>query len=448
MLTYFVKAAALKKPVVNIFWFRRDLRLEDNAGLYHALRSPRPVVPIFIFDKAILDKLENKSDARVQFIFETLRVLHEQLTHLRSSLEDYYGLPLDVFKKLSEKYRIETVFCNHDYEPYARERDQEVATWLKELGSNFMSFKDQVIFEKNDIVKDNGEAYTVFTPYSKKWHAALDESMMKSFPVENYKDNFYQQPSQKLLELSEIGFQHVTAEFPPANPEDEILTHYKQDRDFPGLDHTSRLGIHLRFGTISIRKLVKKAIGLSAVYLNELIWREFYQMILWHFPAVGNGASFKPAYDRIEWRFDESEFERWCVGKTGYPIVDAGMRQLNQTGFMHNRVRMITASFLCKHLLIDWRLGEAYFAEKLLDYDLASNNGGWQWAAGSGCDATPYFRIFNPYLQTKRFDPQLTYIKRWVPEFQEFDYPLPIVDHAYARARCLEVYSKALKKNG
>lgn len=431
---------------INIFWFRRDLRLEDNAGLYHALKDDLPVLPVFIFDTAILDKLDNKADARVEFIHAALVQMQQKLEKKGSSLEVFHGLPVDIFSKLISKYTIGTVFTNHDYEVYATQRDQSIAKLLKENNIGFRSFKDQVIFEKNEVIKDNGEPYTVFTPYSRKWKATLNDFYIKPYPAKKYHRHFYKQSPQKIPSLKQIGFKETGSKFPPALPDDEIIQHYSKQRDIPAIKGTSRLGVHLRFGTISIRQLAAKAISLSETFFNELIWRDFYHMITWHFPHIAKGKSFKPAYDKILWRHNEDEFEKWCNGLTGYPIVDAGMRELNETGFMHNRVRMITASFLCKHLLLDWRLGEAYFAEKLLDFDFAANNGGWQWAAGSGCDAAPYFRIFNPYLQTKRFDPELSYIKKWVPEFQEFSYPKPIVEHEFARKRCIEVYSKTLKK--
>lgn len=431
--------------VINIFWFRRDLRLSDNAALYHALKTGIPVVPIFIFDKNILDKLENKSDRRLQFIHDALEEIQEKLLKAGSSLETFYDTPEKAFQKLLTTYKINTVFTNNDYEPYARERDKRIAALLKKNGVDFISVKDQVIFEKQEIVKDDGKPYTIFTPYSRKWKAALTPFFLKPFPTEKYSGNFFKSKSKAIHSLKEMGFLETDHHFPSKSLNESLIKHYDTQRDFPGIAGTSKLGLHLRFGTISIRRLAAKAQSLSGTFLNELIWRDFYQMILWSFPQVGNGHAFKPAYENIHWLTDNDEFEKWCNGQTGYPIVDAGMRELNETGFMHNRVRMITASFLSKHLLLDWRLGEAYFAEKLLDYDLAANNGGWQWAAGSGCDAAPYFRIFNPYLQTKKFDTDFKYIKKWVPEFQEFTYPKPIVDHEFARKRCLEAYSKALK---
>ncbi len=431
---------------VNIFWFRRDLRLADNVGLYHALKSGTPVVPIFIFDKNILDQLEDKTDRRVEFIHAALEEIQTQLTKMGSSLEVYYGTPAAIYKTLLAKYTIENVFTNHDYEPYALEREKIITDLLKSTNVSFKTYKDQVILEKDEVLKDDGKPYTVFTPYSRKWKAVLTDFHLKKYPTEKYFNNFYKQDSAVLPSLKEMGFTEVDKPFPAKNLDEELVAKYQQQRNFPAIKGTSKLGVHLRFGTISIRALAAKSKNLSETYLNELIWRDFYHMILWHFPHVGKGKAFKPQYDAIEWRNDTGEFEKWCNGQTGYPIVDAGMRELNATGFMHNRVRMIVASFLCKHLLLDWRLGEAYFAEKLLDFDLAANNGGWQWAAGSGCDAAPYFRIFNPYLQTQKFDPQLNYIKKWVPEFQEFTYPKPIVVHEFARKRCLEVYTSALKK--
>lgn len=430
---------------VNIFWFRRDLRLHDNAGLYHALRSGKPVVPIFIFDTHILKQLQDKEDRRLVFIHHALEQMQQALVKSGATLDVIHDTPEAAFQKLFKKYRIEQVFTNEDYEPYARERDSAVAKWLAGQGAGFKAFKDHVILEKNEVLKDDGQPYTVFTPYSRKWKSVLTDFHLKPYPVEKYFSNFYQQEPLSLPSLADIGFAELKVQFPPTDPEDAILEHYAKQRDYPAVNGTSKLGVHLRFGTISIRQLAAKAKGLSETYLNELIWREFYQMILWHFPKVGKGFAFKEAYDQIEWRKDNGEFDKWCKGQTGYPIVDAGMRELNETGYMHNRVRMIVASFLAKHLLLDWRLGEAYFAEKLLDFDLAANNGGWQWSAGSGCDAAPYFRIFNPYLQTKKFDPDLKYIRKWVPELDSFDYPKPIVDHEVARKRCLEVYGIALK---
>lgn len=434
------------KPSVNIVWFRRDLRLSDNAALYHALRAGVPVLPIFIFDQNILDQLEDKKDKRVAFIHGAISEMQTQLKSLGSSMQVFYEKPLEVFGKLAEQYTIGTVFTNHDYEPYALERDASVKSFLAGKSIGFSTYKDQVIFEKEEVTKDDGKPYTVFTPYSRKWKAKLNAFYLKSYPTEKYFSHFYQQAPLTIPGLASMGFESVEAVFPSRELNQEIVKKYSQNRDFPALDNgTSKMGVHLRFGTVSIRKIATIAAGLNETYLNELIWRDFYQMILWHFPKVGKGHAFKAEYDKIQWRNNEQEFQKWCEGNTGYPIVDAGMRELNTTGFMHNRVRMIVASFLTKHLLIDWRWGEAYFASKLLDFDLSANNGGWQWAASSGCDAAPYFRVFNPYLQTEKFDKEFKYIKKWVPEFQEFTYPKPIVIHEMARKRVLETYAAALK---
>lgn len=430
----------------NIFWFRRDLRLHDNAGLYHALKGNLPVIPVFIFDKNILDNLEDKHDQRVQFIHDELLLMQENLKKKKSSLEVYYGTPEHIFKTLIKKYTIETVFTNHDYEPYSIKRDSIIQNLLNQNGIEFKTHKDHVIFEKDEVLKDDGKPYTVFTPYSKKWKSLLRPFYVKSYPIEKYNANFFLQIPQSIPSLREIGFHETGKNFPSKNPGEKLLKHYNKTRDYPALAGTTRIGVHLRFGTISIRKLVAKALQMNEVFLNELIWREFYSSILWHFPHVGHHKSFKPGYDNIKWNNDEQEFEKWCNGQTGFPIVDAGMRQLNATGYMHNRVRMIAASFLVKDLLIDWRWGEAYFASKLLDFELASNNGGWQWAAGCGCDAAPYFRVFNPDLQAKKFDPDFGYIKKWVPEFLELTYARPMVNHDEARRRCIRVYKEALGK--
>ena len=434
----------MRSPV-NIFWFRRDLRLDDNAGLYHALRVGTPVVPIFIFDRNILDELKDRTDRRVQFIHQALQQIQKHLISIGSTLDVRYGSPAEIWKQLIKDYTIANVYLNHDYEPYATKRDADIRNMLKENSISFDTYKDQVTFEKNEVLKDDGKPYTIFTPYSKKWKAKLNDFYSSSFPTKKYFSNFFKQKTKEIPSLEVMNFKSAAQSFPTKELQTEIIKHYKEQRDYPANAGTSRLSVHLRFGTISIRELVRKAVQLNETFLNELIWRDFYQMILWHFPyVVGN--AFKPEYDNIKWRNNEKEFEAWCKGETGYPIVDAGMRELNDTGFMHNRVRMIVASFLTKHLLTDWRWGEAYFAEKLLDFELASNNGGWQWAAGSGCDAAPYFRIFNPYLQTKKFDPELKYIRQWVPEYEELTYPPPIVDHETARKRCLEAYGMAVKK--
>jgi deoxyribodipyrimidine photo-lyase len=433
------------KPVVNIFWFRRDLRLQDNAGLYQALKEGIPVLPIFIFDRNILDELDDKQDRRVEFIHQALQDIQQQLVKMGSTLDVRYGKPLDVYKELLNDYAVKKVFINHDYEPYAKDRDAAIEKLLKQSDASFHTYKDQVLLEKDEVLKDDGKPYTVFTPYSRKWKAVLTPFHIKAYSTQKYFTSFYRQPEKKIISLELMGFKSAGVSFPDKEWKGQIIRNYKEQRDIPSIQGTSRLSVHLRFGTISIRTLADEAGVLSETFLNELIWRDFYHMILWHFPKVVDNA-FKPDYDKIKWRNNENEFAAWCNGQTGYPIVDAGMRELNETGFMHNRVRMIVASFLTKHLLIDWRWGEAYFAKNLLDFDLAANNGGWQWAAGSGCDAAPYFRVFNPYLQTQKFDPQLKYIRKWVPELEEFSYPKPIVVHEEARKRCLDTYAIALKK--
>ena len=409
------------------------------------MKDSNPVIPLFIFDKNILDELEDRIDRRVEFIHKSVEEIQRQLIKLGSTLDTRFGTPAEVYKELLSEYKVEKVFTNHDYEPYAKKRDREVYEILRLRGISFQTYKDQVIFEKSEIVKDDTNPYTVFTPYSKRWKSAMNDFYLKSYPDKKYYSNFYKQAVKEIPSLRSMNFKSTNEQFPEKNWKEALIRKYKEQRDYPAIEGTSRLSVHLRFGTVSVRELVREAGALNEAFLNELIWRDFYQMILWNFPHV-ESRSFKPEYDKIKWRNNEKEFEAWCEGLTGYPIVDAGMRQLNTTGYMHNRVRMIVASFLTKHLLIDWRRGEAYFAKKLLDYDLAANNGGWQWAAGSGCDAAPYFRIFNPDLQAKKFDPHLKYIRHWVPELEELTYTRPIVEHELARKRCLEVYSAALKK--
>lgn len=432
------------KEEVSVYWMRRDLRLDDNAALWKALRSGHPVMVIFIFDKYILDKLKDRKDARVTFIHNRLREIQKQLVALGSDLFTFYSSPSEVFTLLTHEYKVKAVFANRDYEPYALERDKAIFALLEKNNIPFKGSKDQVIFEKDEVIKDDGSPYTIYTPYSKKWKAKLNEFYLKSYPSKKYEDAYLKVKMRPIHTLSEMGFEESDCEFPSEKTNKEIVADYHLTRDIPSLRGTSRLSLHLRFGTISIRKLANEVRTLNEKYLNELIWRDFYQMILFHFPHSAQSA-FKPAYDRVQWLFDETQFNAWKEGRTGYPLVDAGMRELNATGFMHNRVRMVVASFLTKHLLHDWRLGEAYFAEKLFDFDLASNVGGWQWAAGSGCDAAPYFRVFNPQAQQEKFDPEFKYIKKWVPEYGTPAYPKPIVEHKMARERCLSVYKDALK---
>lgn len=429
---------------INIFWFPRDLRTDDNHGLFQALNAGLPVVPVFIFDPYILTRFAHPNDARLTFIHRSLAQLNSEFEKYGSSLQVYFSSPTVVFKQLAAKYVLHDVYTNTDYEPAAIERDEQVEKLLSMAGTGFKAYKDQVIFHHDEVVKANGMPYTVFTPYSKKWKEELSVNEIQLFESEKLLFRLKPMPQGYFPELSEIGYQPQNIQFPEKDIDLHIIENYAQKRNFPAENGTSRLGIHLRFGTISIRKLTLFAQEHSEVFLNELIWRNFYMDILWHFPHVAQ-KSFKPAYDFIPWRNDESEFDLWCKGQTGYPLVDAGMRELNHTGYMHNRVRMVVASFLTKHLLIDWRWGEAYFADKLLDYELASNNGGWQWASGSGCDAAPYFRVFNPELQAKKFDHESAYIRKWVSEYKTSANTQPIVDHAFARNRAIETYRKALK---
>lgn len=455
---------------INIFWFRRDLRLNDNAGLYHALKSGQPVLPIFIFDKNILDDLDDQTDARVTFLYDTLTELKTDLEKLGSTLYVAYGKPLAVWQDLTAQFDIEAVFTNHDYEPYALQRDTAVIAFLNSKNVDFQTFKDHVIFEYSEVTKDDGLPYTVFTPYSRKWRTKLESQMtdhngqqisfyLKPYPTEAYYSAFVQTTqtegvtsshplsSVSIPTLGSMNFKRSSIKIPSKTIARSIVENYDKTRDFPALAQgTSKLGIHFRFGTISIREKALTVQGLNETYLNELIWRDFYSMIIQHFPHIGAGRAFRPEYELIQWENDENKFQKWCEGKTGYPLVDAGMRELNATGHMHNRVRMVVSSFLTKHLLIDWRWGEAYFAKKLLDYDFASNNGGWQWAAGCGTDAAPYFRIFNPEAQLQKFDKDGAYTRRWVTEWLTPQYPHPIVDHKMAREKCLATYVAALKK--
>ena len=429
------------KNKISLFWFRRDLRLEDNVGLFHALQSKHPVLPIFIFDTDILNKLENKHDRRVDYIHQAITAIDEQLRAHNSALKTYYGKPLDVFKTLCEEYDIQVLFCNRDYEPEAIERDREIFEFFKAKNITFKAYKDQVIFDKNDILKKDETPYVVYTPYAKMWREKLTLNDYKTYKPNL--SNLLEVDSSGIHSLKDIGFEKTTILYSEPELDAQIIDKYDKQRDYPAVQGTSMLGTALRFGTISVRKCVAFALEHNQTWLGELIWREFFMQILYHFPHVVN-KPFKPKYEFIEWRIDEEGFQRWCEGKTGYPIVDAGMRELNQTGYMHNRVRMITASFLCKHLLIDWKWGEAYFAAKLDDYELSSNNGNWQWVAGTGCDAAPYFRVFSPSAQTDKFDKNHVYIKRWVPEYRTKQYPEPIVEHKFARERVLAAYAKAL----
>jgi len=420
---------------ISIYWLRRDLRLKDNSAFHHALNSKYPVLPLFIFDHNIISELP-KNDARISFIFNQLSIINVTLKENNSSLLVEKGDPIAVWKKIVKNFEIEEVYINRDYEPYALKRDQQVAEFLKEKGISLFTYKDQVIFEKSEITKDDNSPYTVYTPFKNKWLKHFTIDLIEEKKCHQLENLFNQQ--NKFPSLKDIGFTESPIAVQPFNLNE--LDFYAEKRDYPDADITSYLGPHLRFGTVSIRSIIRSIKQEQhTTFLSELIWREFFLQILYHFPHVVS-KNFKPKYDYINWRNNEKEFELWCEGKTGYPMVDAGMRQLNETGYMHNRVRMVVAGFLCKHLLIDWRWGEAYFAKKLLDFDLASNNGNWQWAAGTGCDAAPYFRIFNPLEQLKKFDKQLKYIQKWVPEYNELTYPTPIVEHKFARTRALEAY--------
>lgn len=429
---------------IAVFWFRRDLRLDDNIGLLESLKSGYPVLPIFIFDTNILDKL-SKDDPRVTFIHKTLQALRKELqSNYKNNIALYHGDPLTIFKDLIATHNITAVYTNRDYEPSAIKRDRKIKALLEERNVTFHSYKDQVIFDRNEIVKNDGSPYVVYTPYMRKWKETFKKASLDTDNTSLYLNRFINNISLPNLSLESIGFHESKIKVPEYDISSSLIKKYDETRNFPFADSTSYLGPHLRFGTVSIRKVIQTAIAdKNETFWNELIWREFFIQILWHFPETVT-KSFKPKYDRIEWRNNEDEFKLWCEGKTGYPLVDAGMRQLNKTGFMHNRVRMLVGSFLCKHLLIDWRWGEAYFAEKLLDYEMASNVGNWQWVAGCGVDAAPYFRIFNPTTQIKNFDKELAYINLWVEDLNELMYPSPMVDHKFARERCLNTYKKAL----
>jgi len=444
---------------IVIHWMRRDMRLHDNRTLLAALDSGLPVLVAFLFDQEILDRLDNAQDRRVTFIHREALKLKAELQEAGGDLLMDHGNPTTVWanwiKQLSENgLNVREVHVGRDYEPYAQERDRKLSNWFDQQGIAFKGTKDSVVFEKNEVTKDDGKPYTVFTPYSKKWRKALQPS---DYAPANSAERLSQQSlvgmdelvHQQVPTLEEMGFENVWKEGALVTPtivEDQLLKSYGDQRDFPSVAGTSRLSVHLRFGTVSIREALRQGLATSEKWTTELIWRDFYQTIVYHFPHSATD-SFRPAYDAIPWLNNEEQFEAWCQGKTGYPLVDAGMRELAQTGFMHNRVRMVVASFLCKHLLIDWRWGERFFARHLLDFDLASNAGGWQWAAGSGCDAAPYFRVFNPTSQLQKFDKDLIYVRKWVPEYGTSLYPEPIVDHAMARVRAIETYRSVLKPN-
>lgn len=430
-----------KRERINIVWLRRDLRLHDNHALHRALTAGLPVLPVFIFDQAILSNLDDKVDRRVDFIYQALQFLNDQLRTNGRQIVILHGYPAGIWRNLLKQFQIHTVFVNRDYEPYARQRDAEVAQLLQTQGVHFESCKDQVVFEPLDILKADKRPYTVYSPYRKKWEGQLSSDFLTHYPSEKYLSRIIKSVKAAPVSLSTLGFKKTDMQFRPPRLNEAVIGNYHETRDFPATEGTSRLSVHLRFGTVSIRHLVRRALELNDTWLGELIWREFFMMILYHFPHVAE-QPFRDKYRAMRWIDDAAGFERWVCGKTGYPLVDAGMRELNATGFMHNRVRMLTASFLTKHLLIDWRKGEAYFARKLLDFDLASNNGNWQWAAGCGCDAAPYFRIFNPTTQAQKFDPRQEYIRKWIPELDTDQYPKPVVEHTFARLRALNAFKQ------
>ena len=429
---------------VSIFWFRRDLRLDDNAGLKAALSDDHPVVPIFIFDTEILESLP-EDDARVTFIFENLQKMRDQLQNEHdSSIAMYHGTPEKVFKQILKEFEVKKVFTNRDYEPYAKERDEEIKKLLEDNDVEFKDFKDQVIYESGEVLKSDGDPYIVYTPYKNTWMDQFKDKELEFHYTARYTDNYIKNSRLPNLSLSDMGFKKSSIEVPDYKVTPGLIKDYEKKRNFPGTDATSHLGPHLRFGTVSVRQMIRDADKeKNKTFLEELVWREFFMQVLEHYPNTVTD-SFRKKYDKVKWRNNKSEFKKWKEGKTGYPLVDAGMRQLNKTGFMHNRVRMVVGSFLCKHLLIDWRWGEAYFAEKLLDYEMSSNVGNWQWVAGSGVDAAPYFRIFNPTTQIEKFDKDKKYIKEWVEEYGTDDYPEKMVDHKEARERALDTYKSAV----
>jgi deoxyribodipyrimidine photo-lyase len=443
----------------QLFWFRRDLRLDDNTALNELLEnikfdpknSPQVVLPIFIFDTQILNQLKNPLDRRVQFILKTIQELKVQLQAQGTDLRVYHGNPVELIPQITQEFKIQSIYCNEDYDPYSRQRDSVVSDYCKKNGIQFLCFKDHVIFAKSEILNLKGLPYSIYTPYKKAW-------------LEKFKTHFLTLKKSKLSEvqiasafiktapiplppsLPKEYFEIGDFKFPEINVPKKTIENYHLTRDIPSLlDGTSHLGIHLRFGTISVRKLIEKSGFLNEVFLSELIWREFFMQILWHYPQVVK-KSFRPEYENIKWRQSKEDFERWSQGQTGFPMIDAGIRELLATGHMHNRVRMLVASFFSKNLLHHWYQGERFFAEHLLDYELAANNGNWQWAAGCGCDAAPYFRIFNPETQRTKFDPQDLYISKWVPEWKTLRYPNPMIDLKQSHHRALEVYKAGLGK--
>ena len=469
----------------SLCWFRRDLRLDDQAALYHALRNSRAVHCVFVFDTDIVDKLADRQDRRVAFIWNSLRVMDERLRELGSGLHVLHGRPQQLIPQLANDLQAQAVFCNHDEEPLAQARDAAVEQALAAAGIDFHHYKDQVIFERSEILTGAGKPYSVFTPYRRAWLKKLDSGHLAAYPTAQHLAALARASTPALPTLASLGFSHDAAQVravPAGEPAAAALfadfsgrmAEYREARNFPAQNGASGLSAHLRFGTISIRRLATQAHQMGGAgaetWLSELIWREFYQMLLCQHPRLACGETFKPQFNAIAFANDPAKYSAWCEARTGFPLIDAALRQLNQTGYMHNRLRMVAASFLVKDLQVDWRWGEAYFAQKLLDFDLASNNGGWQWAASTGCDAQPWFRIFNPVTQSENFDPRGAFIRRFVPELARCpdkwihapwrmppaqqqscgvvigqDYPLPIVDHAIARLKTLALYKEAAR---
>ena len=466
-----------------LVWFRRDLRDYDHAALYHALKAAERVYCVFVFDTDILDRLNDKADRRVEFIWESVRELKAALQEKSGDLIVRHGCAAEILPALATELGVKAVYANRDYELAANERDEAVAKTLKQQGIAFHAFKDQVIFERGEILTQAGRPYGVFTPYKNAWLRTLEDFYVRPYPVDRYISHLAQHSSDDMPSLEAIGFERTNLhalKIPIGMTGgkrlfDEFLDRidqYKEARDFPAVKGPSYLSVHLRFGTVSIRHLARTAWRMEGrgaeTWLSELIWRDFYFQVLHHHPQLAAGRAFHSEFEHIAFPNDEALFQAWCEGRTGYPLVDAAMRQINQTGYMHNRLRMVAASFLVKDLLIDWRWGERYFAEKLIDYDFAANNGGWQWAASTGCDAQPWFRIFNPVTQSEKFDAQGKFIRKYVPELARCndkeihapwlisadrqqtlglaigrDYPLPVIDHAVQRERALELYKAA-----
>ena len=427
---------------LSVFWFRRDLRLNDNPGLWHALTSGYSVMPVFIFDRNIIDGLE-PDDRRMTYLRDILATLDREIKKRGSSLQVFYGNPLDVFTGIAGKYRLKALYFNRDYEPYGISRDKEITGYLAGRGVQCFSYKDHVIFEGNEVMKNDGKPYTVFTPYSSKWLSKFDTALIGEYPSERLGGNFAYSEECSFITPSELGFKCPPVEIRPFDLGQPVISAYASRRDYPFMNGTSNIGQGLRFGTVSIREVFRKTQGISETFAKELIWREFFMNVLSNFPRVTD-ESFRPEFDRIEWVNDEEKFNLWCEGKTGFPIIDAGMRELRETGYMHNRVRMITANFLTRHLLTDWRWGETWFAGQLLDYELSSDNGNWQWAAGSGCDAAQYFRIFNPDFQLRKYDPASEYARKWIPELGTPDYPGRCADISATRVKALEIYRSGI----